>query len=425
MKTVIKNGRVIDPAQNIDEKLDVIIENDKITKLTKKFTGSANKVIDAKNQIVSPGLIDIHTHLREPGEERKETIASGTRSAAKGGITSICAMPNTKPPIDNSPAVEYILLKAQKEGIVNVFPIGCITKNQDGKFLSEIGSLYKAGIVAISDDGHPVMDSSIMRKALQYCKMFNLPIISHCEDKTLSKDGVMNNGYISTILGLRGISNASEEVMVARDIILAESTDAHIHIAHVSTSGSVELIRSAKKRGVKVTCETAPHYFTLTEEAVRDYNTNTKMNPPLRTKKDVKAIIKGLKDKTIDCIVTDHAPHTEEQKKKEFNLAPFGIIGFETLLPLCLEYLVDKNKFKLIDMLRTLTSNPAKILHLKNRGSLAVGNYADITIINKDYAWKLMPENIVSKSKNTPFLDWDLKGIASHTIVSGKIVWKN
>lgn len=423
MKLLIKNGRVIDPVQKIDEKMDVVIENDKIVDIKKQYKGKVNKTIDAKDKIVMPGIIDIHTHLREPGEERKETIASGTRAAAKGGVTSICCMPNTKPPIDNAPSVEYILLKAQKEGIVNVFPVGCITKGQQGESLAEIGSLYNAGVVAISDDGHPVMNSEIMRRAIEYSRMFNIPIVSHCEDINLAKDGSMNSGFMSTKLGLRGIPNAAEEVMVARDIILAENYNGHVHLAHISTFGSVELIRAAKKRGVKVTCETAPHYFTLTDEAVNDYNTNAKMNPPLRTERDVKAIIAGLKDGTIDAIATDHAPHTEEQKSREFELAPFGIIGLETMLSLSYEYLVEKNKISLMKVIEKLTANPAKIMNLSNRGSLAKGNLADITIFDDKKTWVLDPNNIKSKSKNTPFLNWELKGVVTQTLVSGKLVY--
>jgi dihydroorotase len=424
MRILIKNGRVIDPSQNINTSANVLIENDKIISITKSKNLKSQKTIDAKDKWVVPGLIDIHTHLRQPGEERKETIASGTRAAAKGGITSVCCMPNTKPVIDNAPSVEYILLKAQKEGIVNVFPVGCITKKQEGKEIAEIGVLKQAGIVAVSDDGQPVMDAHVARRAFEYCKIFDIPLVSHCEDKNLSADGVMNEGYMSTILGLRGIPKSAEEVMVARDIILAEAAGCALHIAHVSTKGSVDLIRTAKRRGVKVTCETAPHYFTLTEEAVRDYDTNTKMNPPLRTKTDVKAIKNGLKDGTIDCIASDHAPHTEESKNREFDLAPFGIIGLETLMSLSLKELLDTKVLNINQLIAKLTINPAKIMKLKSRGSLASGSFADVTIIDPKKIWTV-GDNMQSKSKNTPFMGWELKGVAVYTIVSGKVVWSN
>ncbi|MFC1512669.1 dihydroorotase [bacterium] len=424
MKILIKNGRVIDPSQKLDLKTDLLIEDNKVVSVSKNKTHPAKKIIDAKNKWVVPGLIDIHTHLREPGEERKETIASGTKAAAKGGITSLCCMPNTKPVIDNAPSVEYILLKAQKEGIVNVFPVACITKKQEGKELCEIGVLKSAGAVGISDDGSCVMDSAVMRRVLEYCRMFDIPVISHCEDVNLSAGGVMNEGYMSMVLGLRGIPNASEEIMVARDIILAESTRGYIHIAHVSSAGSVELIRNAKKRGINVTCETAPHYFTLTEEAVGEYDTNAKMYPPLRTKHDVKEIIKGIKDGTIDCIASDHAPHTEEQKNREFDLAPFGIIGLETMLSLSIMELVDKGRMKISDVIAKFTVNPARVMRLNQRGTLKSGSFADITIIDPNKTWKVK-DSIVSKSKNTPFLNWTMKGRVIHTIVNGKIIFSS
>lgn len=424
MKLLIKNGHVVDPAQHIDGKADVIIEDDRVVAVTKKSHHRIKKVIDAKGKWVFPGLIDIHAHLREPGQEAKETIASATRAAARGGITSICCMPNTKPVIDNAPAVEYILLKAQKQGIVNVFPIGCITKGQEGKELAEVGVLRRAGIVAISDDGKSVMDAQIMRRALQYCTMFDIPVVSHCEDVHLSADGVMNEGYMSTVLGLRGIPNAAEEVMVARDIILAESTGGHVHIAHVSTKGSVELIRDAKKRGVHVTSETAPHYFTLTEESLSTYNTNFKMNPPLRTKDDVKAICKGIVDGTIDCIASDHAPHTEEEKNREFDLAPFGITGLETMLSLSLQQLVDEKDVDLDVVIRTLTQGPAAVMRLAQRGTLLPGSFADVIVVDPHATWTV-GDTMQSKSRNTPFIGWQLKGVVTHTLVSGKVVWEN
>lgn len=420
MSIQIKNIRIIDPLTKTDKIGDIFIENGEIVS---KLSQVPDKVIDGKNKIAVPGLIDIHSHLREPGQEEKETIATGTRSACKGGITTVFCMPNTKPVTDNAPSVEYILMKSQKEGKVNVFPIGCITKNSQGEELAEIGILKKAGVVAVSDDGLPVNNSQIMRRALEYTKMFSIPVIAHCEDKELSKNGVMNAGKNSMILGLRGIPNQSEEIMVARDIMLSELTSGHLHIAHLSTAGSVELVRQAKKKGLNVTCETCPHYFSLTDDAIKTYDTNYKMNPPLRRQKDVDAIKEGLADGTIDCIATDHAPHTFEDKNKEFDLAPFGIIGFETLLSLVLNELVDKKVLSLEAAIAKMTMNPAKIFSLKQRGTLSVGSIADITIIDTEYNYEYKKEDILSKSKNSPFIGRKFKGGAVITIVGGKIAW--
>lgn len=422
---LIKNGRVIDPANKLDAVLDVFIVDGRIVSLSKKKELSSltnTKVIDAKNKIVVPGLIDMHTHLREPGHEEKETIASGTRAAAKGGITTVCCMPNTEPVIDNQTAVEFILLKAKNEGVVNVLPIGAVTKGSKGEEIAEIGELKKAGVIAISDDGKPIMNSLVMRRSLEYSKMFGLPLIAHCEDENLSRNGVMNEGKYSTRLGLRGIPKESEEVMVSRDIILAGLTNGHLHIAHVSTAESVELIRRAKSKGIKVTAETAPHYFTLTDEAVLNFDQNTKINPPLRTAEDVKAIRKGLADGTIDCIATDHAPHTEEEKNREYDLAPFGIIGLETMLPLVITMLVDKKVLTLNQAIAILTCIPAGILKI-DRGTLSPGKIADVTIIDLKKKQKIT--GFVSKSKNSPFSGWELKGFPVLTIVNGKVVMED
>ncbi|GHT55810.1 dihydroorotase [Endomicrobiia bacterium] len=421
MHLQIKNIRIVDPSQKKDSVGNVFIENGKIVS---KLSGNVDKEIDGRGKIAVPGLIDVHSHLREPGQEDKETIYTGTRSAAKGGITTVFCMPNTKPVIDNAPAAEFILLKAQKEGLVNVFPIGCATKGSEGMELSEIGVLKKAGVVAISDDGLPISNSQIMRRALEYTKMFKLPVISHSEDKELSKNGVMNEGKNSTILGLRGIPRQAEEVMVSRDIMLAELTGGYLHIAHVSTAGSVGLVRQAKEKGIKVTAETCPHYFTLTDDIVKVYDANTKMNPPLREQKDVDAIKQGLADGTIDCIATDHAPHIQEEKNREFDLAPFGIIGFETALSLILNELVDKGVLSLSDAIAKMTLNPAKIFNLTARGSLEEGSIADITIIDQKYSYKFEEESIVSKSKNSPFVGRKFNGGAVMTIVAGNVVWQ-
>lgn len=375
MRLQIKDIKIVDPLQNRDSIGDIFVENDRIVS---KFSGDADKIVDGRGKIAVPGLVDIHSHLREPGEEGKETIYTGTRSAAKGGITTVFCMPNTKPVIDNAPTAEFVLLKAQKEGLVNVFPIGCATKGSHGVEISEIGILKKAGIVGVSDDGLPIANSQIMRRTLEYTKMFKLPVISHSEDKELSKNGVMNEGKNSMVLGLRGIPKQAEEVMVSRDIMLAELTGGYLHIAHISTAGSVELVRQAKKKGIKVTAETCPHYFTLTDDAVKFYNTNAKMNPPLRRQNDIDAIKQGLADGTIDCIATDHAPHMEEEKSREFDLAPFGIIGFETILSLVLNELVDSGVLSLSKAVSKMTSNPAKIFNLKERGTLKEGSIADI-----------------------------------------------
>jgi len=422
MRLQIKNIRIVDPSRNKDAVGDIFIENGKIVS---KFSGYGKfEIIDGSGKIAAPGLIDVHAHLREPGQEGKETIYTGTRSAAKGGITTVLCMPNTKPPIDNAPTVEFIIFKAQKEGIVNVFPIGCATRGSLGVELSEIGVLKKAGIVAVSDDGLPIMSSQIMRRTLEYTKMFKIPVISHSEDKELSKNGSMNEGKNSMILGIRGIPKQAEEVMISRDIMLAELTGGYLHIAHVSTEGSVDLVRQAKKKGVKITAETCPHYFTLTDDIVKVYDANTKMNPPLREKRDVEAIKKGLADGTIDCIATDHAPHTQEEKNREFDLAPFGVIGFETMLSLVLNELVDKGVLSLSEAVAKMALNPAKIFNLEGRGSLKEGSVADITIIDTKYSYEFTKESIFSKSKNSPFIGRKFKGGAVMTIVGGNIVWR-
>jgi dihydroorotase len=425
MNLLIKNGRLVDPAARQDGVLDILVENGKVRQVKRGIDAAGAEVIDAKGKIVVPGLIDVHTHLREPGHEEEETIATGTRAAAHGGVTTILCMPNTHPPVDNAPTVEFILLKAQKEGLVNVFPIGCITKGSLGEELAEIGVLKKTGVVAVSDDGNPVMNSQVMRRALQYTKMFNLPVISHCEDKNLSKGGVMNNGHNSTVLGLRGIPSQAEEIMVSRDIMLAELTGGYLHIAHVSTAGSVELVRQAKKRNVKVTCETCPHYFSLTDDAVKDYATNTKMNPPLRGSADVAAIKKGLADGTIDCIATDHAPHTDEEKNKEFDLAPFGIVGLETMLGLVVTELIEPGVLDWPAAIAKMTANPARIFSLQGRGTLAEGSIADITVIDPLREYRYEAKDFVSRSKNSPFTGRPLKGLPAITIVGGTVAWSN
>ncbi|MEW6556921.1 MAG: dihydroorotase [Elusimicrobiota bacterium] len=428
MNLLILNGLVVDPANRICKKADILVENGKIVKIGKIQNAKCQmpnaKVIDAKNKIVTPGLIDIHTHLREPGHSDEETIASGTRAAASGGFTTIFAMPNTHPPIDSVTGVKFVLMTAMHEGIVNVLPVGAITKGQKGEELAEIGKMKNAGIVAISDDGKPVMNANIMRKALEYSKMFDLPVISHCEDTNLTKDGEMNEGYISTVLGLKGIPRQAEEIIVARDIALCELTDGRLHIAHISTAKSVELVRDAKKRGVKITAEVTPHHLSLTDKEIknRNYDTNLKVNPPLRTEDDVKALLHGLADDTIDCIASDHAPHLAEEKQQEFKIAPSGIIGLETTLPLVITKLVHKKVLTLSQAIEKLTFNPAKIFNL-NCGSLSIGSAADITIIDLNKTKTI--DKFESKSKNSPFIGMKLIGFAITTIVGGKIVKEN
>ncbi|HWP90777.1 MAG TPA: dihydroorotase [Thermodesulfobacteriota bacterium] len=425
MRVLIKGGRVIDPSQEIDQTANILIEDGKVKSFPKDIKKlekeSDIQVIDARGNIVAPGLIDLHVHLREPGFEHKETIRTGCEAAAAGGFTSVVCMPNTNPVNDNASVTEYILLKARTEGIVNVFPVGAITKGEKGEILAEIGEMWEAGCVGISDDGWPVMNSKLMRHAMEYVKAYGIPVISHAEDLNLSAHGVMNEGFTSTILGLRGIPNASEEVMVSRDITLAELTGAHLHIAHVSTAGAVRLIRDAKKRGVNVTAEATPHHFSLTDKVVLSYDTNAKVNPPIRGEKDVEAIKEGLKDGTIDVIATDHAPHSEDEKKVEFDLAPFGISGLETGLPLSLQ-LVKDGVLTLPELVKKLTVNPAKIIGI-DRGTLKTGAIADVVIFDPDKSVKVDREKFRSKGKNTPFHGWELSGCVLHTIVGGKVVF--
>ncbi|GBD37903.1 Dihydroorotase [bacterium HR37] len=427
MKIIIKGGRIIDPSQEMDTVGNVLIENGVIKGFPSDIRGLEKepgvRVIDATGKVVSPGFVDLHVHLREPGFEHKETIRTGCEAAAAGGFTSVVCMPNTNPVNDNASVTEYILLKARTQGMVNVFPVGAITKGQRGEILAEIGEMWEAGCVAVSDDGRPVMNSRVMRHAMEYVKAFGIPVISHAEDINLSANGVMNEGFYSTVLGLRGIPNASEEVMVARDITLAELTGAHLHIAHVSTRGSVRLIRDAKERGIRVTAEATPHHFTLTDKAVLDYDTNAKVNPPLRSEEDVEAIKEGLRDGTIDVIATDHAPHSEDEKKVEFDLAPFGISGLETALPLSLK-LVKDGVLTLPELIKKLTLNPARIIGIQ-KGTLRVGSAADVVVFDTDRVVKVDRYRFRSKGKNTPFHGWELSGCVIYTIVGGKIVYSH
>ncbi len=452
MTILIQNGHIIDPSQGIDGFGDVLIEDGKIKEIRIQnteyrsqksnpplppfskggrggITNSELKTINAEGMFVIPGLIDMHVHLREPGFEYKETIKTGTAAAIRGGFTTVCCMPNTFPINDNASVTEFIIRKSL-DGLCTVLPIGAITKGQKGKELVEMGTMKDEGCIAFSDDGLPVMNSLIMRRALEYSKAFGLPIISHCEDLTLSEDGVMSEGLLSMTLGLRGIPAEAEQIMVFRDILLAELTRGKLHIAHVSTEGSVKLIRDAKRRGVNVTAETCPHYFSLTEDAVKNYDTNAKVNPPLRTKKDIEAIKEGLKDGTIDVIATDHAPHHRDEKLREFDLAPSGISGLETALGLSMK-LVDEGVLTINQLAEKMSLNPARILglltpHLSSlitgpKGTLAVGSDADITILDTEKEVTVEASKFVSKGKNTPFDGWVLKGVSLITISKGRI----
>lgn len=421
MRILIINGKVT--YNGIVERTNVLIDEGIVLSTKAAADIEADKVIDAGGLYVLPGLVDAHCHLRDPGYEYKEDIISGTKSAARGGFTSIACMPNTNPAVDNAAVVRYIIEKSQKEGYVNVYPIGAITKGLEGNELSEMGIMREAGIVAVSDDGKPVMNSDVMKKALIYAGQFGLPVISHCEDLNLTDNGSMNEGLTSTILGLRGIPSASEDVMVSREIILSEYTNVPIHIAHVSTKVSVELIRQAKNRGIKITAETCPHYFTLTEEACRDYNTNAKMNPPLRSQKDLEAVIEGLKDGTIDIIATDHAPHHFDEKNVEFEKAANGIVGFETALALSYTELVEKEHLSLQQMIEKLTVNPAKMLKI-DKGTLEEGKTADLILVDFDNEYKVDVSKFVSKGKNSPFDGFKVKGRVMMTIVGGKFVYE-
>ncbi|MFH1837242.1 MAG: dihydroorotase [Candidatus Omnitrophota bacterium] len=424
MDILIKNGRIIDPSSGMDKKGDILIENGKITRIGGAINKKTDVVIDASGKICAPGLIDMHTHLREPGREDAETIETGLKAAIRGGFTTVCAMPNTTPPCDNQAAAEFIIKKAKKAGLGTVFPIGTITEKREGKKLAEMAELKNAGCPAISDDGDSVYDASLMKRALEYASMLDLVIISHCEDTDLSENGVMREGYYSTILGLGPIPEEAESVIVERDIRLAEKAKARIHIAHVSTLSSVEIIREAKKRGVKVTAEVTPHHITLTDKDLKTYDTNMKVNPPLALEADVKALKKALKDGTIDVIATDHAPHPENEKEKEFDYAPFGMIGLETALPLVKEALIDTGLMEWTEVIRKLTQNPAEILKI-DKGHLKEGALADIVVIDPEAKWIYKREEIVSKSKNSPFIGREMKAKVTHVIAGGKIVFED
>ncbi len=423
MKLCIQDGLLINPKTNTQEITDIWIEEGKIIEIGKNNQYTADQTIDAQGKWVVPGLIDLHVHFREPGFEHKEDIASGCQAAAKGGFTTVCCMPNTNPIIDNECIVEYIKTMASKANGVNVLPVGAITKGQEGESLANIGKMVEHGICAVSEDGKTVMDAGLMKKAMQYVKPFNIPIFSHTEDHTLA-GGSMNTGEHAQLFGIKGIPREAEEVIVARDIILAKYTGAKLHLAHMSTKGSIELIRIAKMQGIDITAETAPHYFTLDDSLLGDYDTHKKMNPPLRTKEDVKAMTIALKEGIIDVIATDHAPHHYDEKNVEFDKAPFGVVGLETSFAVSYTYLVKTGILTPLELINKMSTKPAQILGI-DKGSIEIGKVADITIIDTDLNYEINPKTFVSKGKNTPFAGMKVSGEVLITLVNGKVIYKN
>ena len=423
MRLVLKGGRVIDPSQGLDDRLDVLIEDGRIAKLARPLTGRA-RTIDVRGLVICPGFIDLHCHLREPGREDKETIATGTRAAAAGGFTAVCAMPNTDPVNDRAGITRAILDRARADGVVRVHPIGAITRGSLGEELAEYGDLREAGCVAVSDDGRPVASARVMRRALEYARAFDLTVIDHCEEPTLAHGAAMNEGTVSTLLGLRGAPAAGEAMVVERDVLLAEMTGGKVHIAHASAAASVDAVRRGKARGVRVTAEATPHHLLLVDQAVKDsdYDTSTKMNPPLRGEADRQALLEGLRDGTIDCIATDHAPHTVDDKKVEYDQAAFGVVGLETAVALCLDRLVGAGILDLAQLVSLLSTRPARILGLPG-GSLAPGSPADVTVLDPERRMKVDPARFESKGRNTPFAGWTLKGAPVLTVVDGRVVF--
>jgi len=426
MKILIANGYVIDPAQGVNAGKDLLIEDGRVSGLLERgreVPGGA-EIFDATGLIVAPGFIDLHTHLREPGQEYKETIATGASAAVAGGWTTICAMPNTDPVNDNPAVTRFIIEQAERAQLANVFPIGALTKGSDGKELAEMGEMKNAGIVAVSDDGRPVPNAGIMRRAMEYARGFDLTVVDHCQDASLSLGGVMHEGRWSLILGLKGMPAAAEDVHAIRDCVLAKLTGAAVHIAHVSSRGAVDAVRRAKEIGLPVTCEVAPHHWTMTDEALADYDTNTKMSPPLRSRDHVEALLEGLRDGTIDAIATDHAPHHADEKALEFDQAPFGITGLETAVGLAFD-LVNQGVIDLERLVRLCSTNPARIFGLKERGTLMENAHADVTILDPACEWVFDVAASKSKSRNTPFHGRSMTGAAVATIVGGRLVYLN
>jgi dihydroorotase len=415
----IAGGRVIDPSQNLDAITDLWLGRGRVLALG-PCNETPDRTIDASGLIVCPGLIDCHVHLREPGNEEDETIATGAMSALAGGVTSVACMPNTIPAIDSQAAAEFVVRQAKRAAKANVYPVGAVSKGRKGEELAELGRLVDGGAVAFTDDGAPVASASLMRKALQYAKMFDRVIMQHCQVLELTAGGVMNEGFESVKLGLGGMPAAAEDIMVARDIRLAEITGGRVHIQHISTERAVELVAEGKRRGIGVTAEACPHHFTLTDETLRSFDANFKMNPPLRTKADIDAVIGGLRDRTIEVLATDHAPHAPEKKARELDQAPFGIVGLETLLPITVGALIEPGHLSWVDVIRMLTVAPAKLLGIK-KGTLTVGADADVTLIDPEASWTIDPARFHSKSRNTPYGGWKVKGRAVIAIVGGEV----
>jgi dihydroorotase len=424
VKTLIKGGRVVDPSQDLDRVSDVLIEGGTVSAVRDSIDPDDATVLDARGLVVCPGLIDMHVHLREPGREDEETIETGARAAVAGGFTSIACMPNTDPAIEGEEGVKFVLAKAAEANLARVYPVAAISRGLGGETLAEIGSALRAGAVGVSDDGRPIVSSALMRRALEYVKIHRRPVISHCEDLSLSAGGVMNEGRMSTLLGLKGMPGESEAVMVSRDIMLAGLTASRLHVCHVSTGLSLELVRAARARGVDVTCEVTPHHFALSEDAVRGYDTNAKMNPPLRDERDMGSLRQGLRGGLIDAIASDHAPHSAEEKDQEFDSAPFGVIGLETALGLALTCLYHEGIVTLPALVRLMSTNPARIMGLP-QGTLKQGSPGDVTVIDPDREWKVDPARFYSKSRNTPFSDWQLRGRAVSVIVGGRILMRD
>ncbi|MFL6284401.1 MAG: dihydroorotase [Pyrinomonadaceae bacterium] len=426
MRLLITNGYVVDPTQNVNGGRDVLIEDGRVVELLKSGgdVPEGAEVFDATGLIVAPGFIDLHTHLREPGQEYKETIASGAAAAVAGGFTSVCAMPNTDPVNDNPAVTSFIVEQSQTIGLANVFPVGAITKGSKGEELAEMGEMLRAGIVAVTDDGRPVPTPGLMRRALEYARGFDLTVMDHCDDKSLAAGGVMHEGEWSLRLGLRGIPALAEESDAARDCALAELTGARVHLAHVSTRGAIDAVRRAKERGAQVTCEVAPHHFTLTDAACEGFDTNMKMNPPLRSREHVEAILEAIADGTVDAIATDHAPHHSDEKALEFDHAPFGITGLETAVGLALERLVHGGRIGLERLVELFSVNPARIFRLEGRGTLRSGAWGDVTVLDPELRWTFDASRSKSKCRNTPFDGYTLQGAAVATIVAGRVVYK-
>jgi dihydroorotase len=422
MQLIVRQGRVVDPSQKLNKVVDIGIEEGRVAEIAPRIRKRGRKEIDARGMVVCPGFIDMHVHLREPGREDSETIESGTSAAARGGFTGVACMPNTSPVNDSEAVTAFILERARAASRIAVYPIGAITKGSQGETLAEIGEMHRTGIVAISDDGRPVQNSQVMRRAMEYSSVFGLPIVDHCEDRDLAAGGCMHEGYYSTFLGLRGINPAAEEVHVVRDCILARQTGAQLHIAHISTRRSLAAVALAKKEGVRVTCEVTPHHLLLTDAQVTSYDTNMKMNPPLRSKEDVDALVQGLCTGLIDALATDHAPHNINDKMLEFDRAPFGVVGLETAVSLILDRFVRTGLIGLERLVELFSTNPARILRLE-RGTLTPGSWADLTVLDCERPSEVRSAEFLSRSRNTPFEGWKLKGGPAMTIVKGRVAW--